>query len=392
MVTPGSLFDPELGQTNTTDDSTSTKSSNKSQVTRPVPSNIYDKRSETFKKFLTKNKKSPADEEEEESLLAQANAAGAKSPLSVAPTTSMKKSKATDSAVAAVNPSTAKDTEEDMPIQTGDSEEQPPTTTPATPTVPNVIPGPNLVAQADEDTYLTAMIGNANVQQGSDVSQTPMQPARNELLEAAIGKESKKKITADVDVKDEKAKGTGKTTVTADKPATAQIMLTNAPAPIPTNQVQSIAQATNDTQGAQAALNKRVESIQMIEKLVGSLVQQIKPDKTETTITLKNLPLFKDVTLVLTEYNTSQKEFNLTFYNLTNPEARNLILNNQNALRESLIEKGYTLQMLTIEPKIETSASTSEETTSQRGDQEQQMAGGGGGASGESTFDEGGVT
>lgn len=96
----------------------------------------------------------------------------------------------------------------------------------------------------------------------------------------------------------------------------------------------------------------------MVEKI--ELIKE--PGKTETTLTLNHPPLFSGVQIKITELDTSQKQFNLTFSNFTNPDARALIdlASNQDKLRETLIAKGYTLQLITVEQKIPGLKSTME--------------------------------
>ena len=91
----------------------------------------------------------------------------------------------------------------------------------------------------------------------------------------------------------------------------------------------------------------------MLEK-----IQQVKAaDRTETTVTLKHPPMFAGVEMKLTEFNSSQKQFNVEFSNINNPEARALLAqaDNQAKLQQALLEKGYTLQMITVDHKVDTS-------------------------------------
>jgi len=100
----------------------------------------------------------------------------------------------------------------------------------------------------------------------------------------------------------------------------------------------------------------------LVKELVASMKTMTAVDRTETTVQLRYPPIFQGVSLVVTEFQSAKKEFNLTFYNLTNPEARFLIetVHNQEGLRLSLAEKGYNLQMITIEPKLEATVATVE--------------------------------
>ena len=131
-------------------------------------------------------------------------------------------------------------------------------------------------------------------------------------------------------------------------------------------QIAGIAQINAPTQksggdehiNAQKAHETR---IQLVDQLVKALSQLTQTDRTETTLTLKYPPIFEGVSITITEFKTAQKEFNVTFFNLTDPTARLLIetKQNQESLRNALIEKGYTLQMITIEPKLDISTATS---------------------------------
>lgn len=91
----------------------------------------------------------------------------------------------------------------------------------------------------------------------------------------------------------------------------------------------------------------------MLEK-----IQQVKAaDRTETTVTLKHPPMFAGVEMKLTEFSSSQKQFNVEFSNINNPEARALLAqaDNQAKLQQALLDKGYTLQMITVDHKVATS-------------------------------------
>ena len=101
--------------------------------------------------------------------------------------------------------------------------------------------------------------------------------------------------------------------------------------------------------------------------MVSAMNQVVQTGRTDTTITLQYPPIFQGVSIVITQYESSPKEFNVTFLNLTNPDARLLIemKQNQDNLRAALIDKGYTAHMITIEPKLDISTSSS--TTSEGG-------------------------
>lgn len=97
------------------------------------------------------------------------------------------------------------------------------------------------------------------------------------------------------------------------------------------------------------------EVIELIEQMVKALQIYEKSDVVETRVTLQHPPLFEGVSFVIREEQTAQRQFTLTFENLTNPDARLLIEqpHSEALLRAALLEKGYVLQMVTIEPKLE---------------------------------------
>ncbi len=123
-----------------------------------------------------------------------------------------------------------------------------------------------------------------------------------------------------------------------------------APAP----QVMQASQAPEAIKMPEQVTSARETLLALAKEMVEQIQKVIEPGKTETTLTLKHPPLFSGVEIKITEFDTSQKQFNLTFSNILNPEARALIelSSNQARLQEALIAKGYTLQMITVEQKI----------------------------------------
>ena len=124
----------------------------------------------------------------------------------------------------------------------------------------------------------------------------------------------------------------------------------------------------------------REATIQLIDQMVSAMNQVVQTGRTDTTITLQHPPIFQGASIVLTQYESSPKEFNVAFLNLTNPDARLLVemKQNQENLRTALIERGYTVHMITIEPKL--NISTYSSTTSGGGERSP----GGGQAKGQS--------
>lgn len=125
---------------------------------------------------------------------------------------------------------------------------------------------------------------------------------------------------------------------------------------------QAVHAASVVTAAKEASKTSNVREVML--KLAQAMVEEIqqikKPDQTETTFTLKHPPIFEGIEVKITEYNTSQKQFNVTFSDVNNPTARALIeqQDNQVRLQQALLERGYTMQMVTVEQKIPGLAST----------------------------------
>lgn len=110
-------------------------------------------------------------------------------------------------------------------------------------------------------------------------------------------------------------------------------------------------------------MQARIDAIENIEALARQMVDAMTTSTTKetttTTITLKYPPLFEGAAIEVTQYAQSPKDLNVTFHNLT-PDARAIIemVDNQAALRQNLIDKGYTLQLLTVDADVRTGPST----------------------------------
>ena len=130
--------------------------------------------------------------------------------------------------------------------------------------------------------------------------------------------------------------------------------------------VQAHLEVPNARQAMMQLAQAMVEKIQLIQA----------PGRTDTTLQLKYPPLFEGVKIHISEYETSQKQLNITFSDLTNPTARALIeqKDNQLQLQQQLIDRGYTLQTITIEQKIPglSSTETGDVTLRQQGQSEGQ--------------------
>lgn len=80
---------------------------------------------------------------------------------------------------------------------------------------------------------------------------------------------------------------------------------------------------------------------EIVDKLVDKLYTMETSGKTDTVLVLKQPPIFAGAQIVVTEFKTAAKEFNLSFENLR-PDAKQLIDNNLQGLRTALADKGYT--------------------------------------------------
>lgn len=114
----------------------------------------------------------------------------------------------------------------------------------------------------------------------------------------------------------------------------------------------------------------RAALIEIINQAVDAMTVVVSKASTTTTITIKQPPLFEGATLTITEFSSARKEYNITFTNLS-PDARRLIesTSNEQTLRQALVDKGYTLHTITIDPLILKVSPTNIETPSSQKDE-----------------------
>lgn len=145
-------------------------------------------------------------------------------------------------------------------------------------------------------------------------------------------------------------------------------------------------------QGAQQGLANAADKVQTAPttektyQLIRQIAEQLSvvatDSKSDTTITLKNMPQFAGVKVTVTTYPTARGEINITFENLT--QEGKLILDmvdNRAALKQALDQRGLIVHMIT------TTTTTIERTFAEsggaqkegRGGTRDEMAGGGGG-------------
>ncbi len=118
---------------------------------------------------------------------------------------------------------------------------------------------------------------------------------------------------------------------------------------------------------AENATARTQQLVALVEQIASAIRTIETKDIKFTEIKLKQPPVFEGATLTVTSYSSATKEYNITFSDLS-PDARRLIevKSNEDLLRASLIEKGYTLRQVTIEAMNLSSPTTAD--TSSKGD------------------------
>jgi hypothetical protein len=90
-----------------------------------------------------------------------------------------------------------------------------------------------------------------------------------------------------------------------------------------------------------------VDMQDLVDQMVKQITIMTTAGKTDTTIVLKQPPLFAGANLTVTTFDTAKGQFNITFENLSQA-AKQLIdmSENQTALRSALEQKGYMVHIL----------------------------------------------
>ena len=131
--------------------------------------------------------------------------------------------------------------------------------------------------------------------------------------------------------------------------------------PLAQNNIPSI-DIPISTTSAPVEVKKNLQSLinQMIEKVSEMTLS----GKTDTSITLKNPPIFEGANIILTSFDSAKGEFNIAFENLTQTAKNILDLKaNKDSLVLALEQKGYTVHIVTTTTLIETRIPTSETNT-----------------------------
>lgn len=88
-----------------------------------------------------------------------------------------------------------------------------------------------------------------------------------------------------------------------------------------------------------------------LQDIVNQMVKELtilqKNGLTETTVTIKNNPLFNGAQIVITGFDHATREFNVTFQNLTLPAKQLLdVQRNQDDLKKAMAEKEFTVHII----------------------------------------------
>jgi len=191
-------------------------------------------------------------------------------------------------------------------------------------------------------------------QHPSDLSEGPALPEQGEAAVAISGVPVQGEMpTTDQSIASASDKATPEQTgekgpiIKQDEAITPRQAPMQEPTQVPTEAVARPETTPGLSEAHRAELHALVEQVSQTMATLAS--------KTDTTIvvTLKHPPLFEGASLIVKEATTAKNEFNITFENLS-PQARQLIASiaNQEQLRQGLIDKGYTLHMVTIEPGV----------------------------------------
>lgn len=103
---------------------------------------------------------------------------------------------------------------------------------------------------------------------------------------------------------------------------------------------------------------ERVEPTVNLQAIIDQLVEKVTElkgkDTTETTVTLKQPPLFQGVNIVVTSFDSAKGQFNISFENLTQ-QAKNILdmQVNRESLLSALNQRGYGVHIVTTTTLVE---------------------------------------
>lgn len=116
---------------------------------------------------------------------------------------------------------------------------------------------------------------------------------------------------------------------------------------------------------------------EIIDQIVNNMYTLSTGGVTDTTFTLKNMPMFENVDVTLTTYKTAPHQFNLTISNLTQA-AKNMLDMNLGSLQNSLGQKNIVLHMITTTTvELPIAQQTAQSDAFKRGSREQEGGGAG---------------
>jgi len=141
-------------------------------------------------------------------------------------------------------------------------------------------------------------------------------------------------------------------------------------------QEQSLSESVAAADRSAGVTKQSKAQMDLMQKLLAKAITQMKTDgKTETTISIKNIPLFANAKVTVTSFETARGEFNITFSELSN-EAKQL-LDNQ-LVKESMLrhleEKGYMVHIMVTTTERDETLLTAEahELAQDQGEEEQE--------------------
>lgn len=110
----------------------------------------------------------------------------------------------------------------------------------------------------------------------------------------------------------------------------------------------------NTSLSANVKAAKPQEIQEIFEKVVQNIQIMSEKGQSNTSVEIKNIRHFENATLTIHEFDHAKGELNITFGNLSN-EAKEILdrQQNQEMLKQSLSEKGYTLHILTASTEME---------------------------------------
>jgi len=142
-------------------------------------------------------------------------------------------------------------------------------------------------------------------------------------------------------------------------------------------QEQALSESVAAADRAAGVTKQSKAQLDLMEKLLAKAITQMKADgKTETTISIKNIPLFANAKVTVTSFESAKGEFNVTFSELSN-EAKQLLDNQQ--VKESMLrhleERGYMVHILVATTEADETLLTAEahELAEEQGEEEKEQ-------------------